>query len=798
MMGREKKGKKSLVLILMLMLVFQSIGFAATSDSVYEVTGSRQGTGYISEGDVFIYKLTVKNLTMGVLNGVKASVSGDFALDASANATIGDIGVGDTEILTLPLKYNGSGNRLNILVVDATGKSIVDNVTIANVIESSTSSTDEPNKDQYYPDFDLLLDTKTPTFTAGVTKAFTFKLENKTTYTGKDVHVKFLNNDKDLPFDISINPVVSEKLNLSSKETKTFKMDVLPLGNVKSGYYTIPVKIEFKNVYGKPKTIEKNIKIEIINKKLPPEIVFSKVSIEDDILVPGKDQQVVFSLKNIGDLKARNIKVDLEGLALDKVMLNQDTKNKTLSSMDGDEIDFVVYNVSTSEALKDSKTMVELKITYQDDFGETYDRALQCYLNIAVPDASDLYDLKVDVTSQPKQIKPGDHFKVAFDVTNGTNIAWERLKLSLKTEGGFITKSQPVLKIDSIDPSKKASFVYELIAPDNMTTNNYPAYITLTDSKDNKSEHYLGLYVDGETQTSSKPKIIVDKYVYGGDHILAGETFDLTMTFFNTSSVMGIQNAKVSLASEGGAFTPVDASSSFFVPKIPAGGTVSHTITLKSKSDLNIKTYNVTASIEYEDSNGNSYDKKNVAYTAEENMGIPVMQELRLEVEELYVSPSGYVFQPMELSAEFFNMGKAPLSNMLISAEGDFDFQDSKLFVGNFNAGSNDYYSCMLVPLNVGENKGTVIFEFEDAVGEKHRVEKEFVVNAEEMNFGGDDMGGEFPEFPGDFDEPKEEDKKSKPWLKYGLIGGGILLVLIVLVVILKIRKNKKEMAFDD
>lgn len=99
------------------------------------------------------------------------------------------------------------------------------------------------------------------------------------------------------------------------------------------------------------------------------------------------------------------------------------------------------------------------------------------------------------------------------------------------------------------------------------------------------------------------------------------------------------------------------------------------------------------------------------------------------------------------------------------------------------------------MPLNVGENKGVVIFEFEDAVGEKHRVEKEFTMTAEEMNYEGEEGFEPYPPFPGEFEEP--EASKDKPWLKYVLIGGAILLLIVVVVVVLRIRKNKKEMDLD-
>lgn len=120
---------------------------------------------------------------------------------------------------------------------------------------------------------------------------------------------------------------------------------------------------------------------------------------------------------------------------------------------------------------------------------------------------------------------------MAFEVENTSQVPWKNVLLSFKTEGGFIVKSQPVIKVDALQPGEKKTYAFDLLAPDQLATNNYPAYLTLSNGETESSEHYLGLYVDGDSQTSSKPKIIIDQYTYGQNNIMAGETFDLEMVF---------------------------------------------------------------------------------------------------------------------------------------------------------------------------------------------------------------------------------------------------------------------------
>lgn len=791
-----KKKRRGLILILVLALMMTNMVFAATtpSNDYYTVTSEVQSSGTISEGDVVLLKLDIKNISGGDIANIKAYISGDFSLNAGSSVSYSDLVDDANEEKLIPIVYSGSGNKINILVDDGAGKSFVQNITVANVSQTSTSTPQPVDKDRLYPEFNLLLKDAVPRFFAGTTNKFEFDLENTTTYYGKDVQVSF-KHGTDFPFDDSVNVIRTSKVEFKNKETKTLEMNVTTPKNVSAGFYTIPVEITFKNVYGLEKTIEKTIKVEIVSKEKSPIFVVDSVLQGTEAYVPGSDDILQINLKNVGTIDGKNITVKLNNLGLNGVTLNGDTDIKSIQRVAGGEKTFVYYKIHLSEDLKDKKHELSVTLTYSDAYGKTFEQTLPVYIDMATSNDS-IYDLDVEFTATPNTIQPDDTFNVKFDLMNEGNAA-ENLKISFKSEGPFISKSDSVLFVKNLDAGAKESLSFQLIAPTGMASNNYPSYVVVENADGETREFYVGLYVDGDTASSSKPKIIIDSYEFGSDTILAGQTFDLTITFFNTSNTMGIRNAKVSIATEEGAFVPVNSASSFYVESIGIKEKVSHTITMKAKSDLNVKTYNVVANIEYEDSNGNSYDKNNNPYTAEESIAIPVMQELRLEVEELTFQPFIPVYQPMELFVEFFNMGKSPLNNMMIKTEGDFEIQDGKYFVGTFSPGSNDYYSCNVIALNPGVNTGKVIFEFEDAVGEKHVVEKTFEFEAMEMEDNYEEFpgGGDFEEFD-DFgmEEPQEE-KPVKKYIIFGIIG---LILVVALIVVRKVIKKKKEMTFND
>jgi LPXTG-motif cell wall-anchored protein len=102
--------------------------------------------------------------------------------------------------------------------------------------------------------------------------------------------------------------------------------------------------------------------------------------------------------------------------------------------------------------------------------------------------------------------------------------------------------------------------------------------------------------------------------------------------------------------------------------------------------------------------------------------------------------------------------------------------------------------------MEAGLRSGTVFFEYEDAVGEKHVIEKTFEIEVMEQVY--NDTEGElgYEEFPmGEFDPNNpmnpEGQNKSKLWM---IIAGIGLVLFVVAIIILRKRKKKKEMMFNE
>ncbi|MGE5676488.1 MAG: hypothetical protein ACM3ZR_00345, partial [Pseudomonadota bacterium] len=168
-------------------------------------------------------------------------------------------------------------------------------------------------------------------------------------------------------------------------------------------------------------------------------------------------------------------------------------------------------------------------------------------------------------------------------------------------------------------------------------------------------------------------------------------------------------------------------------------GTVERGITMYTIPDAQPKYYNITANIEYQDEDGTEYK-------GAELIGIPVIQQSKLDTSEISLPPEIYIGQPSPVSLQYYNKGKTKLSNLMIKVEGNFQVENGEAFIGNFDSGSSDYFEAMITPMQPGPADGKVTFSYEDPSGEEFTYERTFSINAIEMP--PMEMPGEMPQEP--------------------------------------------------
>lgn len=389
--------------------------------------------------------------------------------------------------------------------------------------------------------------------------------------------------------------------------------------------------------------------------------------------------------------------------------------------------------------------------------------------------------------SVPGDVSGDDSFALSFTVENNNSANLKNVKVNVEIPDGLLNKSRSTFIESSIPAGSSRDYSVTLFAADGAKDKTYTLKITLSPAGSTENTaavtQYASVYVSGGSSEKT-PQLMVDNYSYGGTFAQAGDEFLLELGLLNTSSSRAVSNIKVTVSSEDGSIIPVNSSNSFYIEKLGKKERVDQAILLTVKPAAEQKTTPLTVEMSYEDGSGNAFTSKDI-------ISIPVMQETRLEVDDVIAPPELYAGMQSGLSVQFYNMGKTTLNNLRVTAEGDFDTPEStSYFVGNMESGKSDTYDFSFIPQKGGAMEGKIIFTYEDAAGDQQTIERSFSFEVQ----------GEMPVF--DEGMPPEDAAAQGGggkalWIALGVLalltGGGVFAWR-------KLRKRKlhREMEIDE
>ena len=281
---------------------------------------------------------------------------------------------------------------------------------------------------------------------------------------------------------------------------------------------------------------------------------------------------------------------------------------------------------------------------------------------------------------------------------------------------------------------------------------------------------------------SATPYVIVKQYNYGGSQIAAGQTFPLTLSFYNTSEEIKIENLVMTLATSE-AFTLTSSSNTSYIEELAPRKLISQSFQVQAlpTAPATPQTITVTFRYQYID-NGVRKDGE----TSEE-ISIPIYQVDRFHVDPPQELPVLYVGSEDYLTITYVNQGKSTIYNIAATIEGEnLVTPGQKQYLENVDAGGNGSVEFALSPLQAGEVTGEVVITYEDANANQKEVRVPYSTVAEDYT--GGDIGVIDP-MP--MPEPEEPVEEGMPlWLILTLIGAGLAVVVVVVVVIKKKRAN--------
>lgn len=563
-----------------------------------------------------------------------------------------------------------------------------------------------------------------------------------------------------------------------------------------SGSYSLDLNVVYYDSYTNEKYTLTNIIYVRVLAKDSPDLIITRTDIMPSSQVNPGDQVVVgFEIENIGDGLAKDIRVSLPDLSKETFYLNDGISTKRLDEIKSGRKGYVYFELEAASTLEYGNYELAVDFSYKNNESKETITSKEFFSIKILKDDPKASKLMIKNIKYPTgTLYKNQEVKLTFELENiGLAIAKDIfVRAKSLDEAGLVPKSLDQAKIAELAPGQSIAFQYLFITTESGETRNYPIEIT-AEYTDEFVEPGLrdtllrtvGVFFfnrDDSGDNISTPKLIIDRYDFTPNLVKAGENFQMNLSFFNTNKNKSVKNIKIFLTAEeetdsGSVFTPVNSSNTFYIDSIAPKGKVDKVITMYTIPDAKAKTYTLTANFEYEDSKANTYK-------SEELIGIPVVQQSKLDIGELGYQPEAYIGQQSPISIEFYNTGKVTLYNLMVKLEGDFQTENGQNFIGNFISGANDYFEGYVIPQEAGKLEGNVVFTFEDSTGQEQEIKKPFSLNVVDMP-----PFEEFPdgEMPG-FEEPSLMSKIMK-----FLIPGLIVIAAIIGFVIFKKRRAKKH-----
>ena len=548
-------------------------------------------------------------------------------------------------------------------------------------------------------------------------------------------------------------------------ESNTASVYVTPIDDEDRGKPNLPTVEEKDNTYKPDDKVNysPNVKLEVIA--------------PSGGLNAGSVNNVELKITNTGNAPFNKVVASVASLG-DKMSLRNSSTQRDLGSMGKLKEASATFPIYVENSHEGGNVSLGFSVSATDPTGKITEFTITEF--VTVNGGTSLADrLEITNIKNPQQVAPDQNFNVTFSVKNNSGSNANNVKITVSPTAPVVNRTKNIFVVNLAAGEAKAFDVQMFVpAAAEGTAQNYPIEIKAETSGSDASSiaQYTGVFVNTQSD-KTVPQIIITNYSYGGEPAVANEVFPLTLSMTNTNTKQALKNIRVSLTAEEGVFIPHNASSSFYIASIAAGGTAEKTIQMMTIPEAPEKTVAINVDINYEDEKGNPIAAKDI-------ISVPVVQERRLVIDDIAPMESFFVGQQGNISVQFYNMGKNALNNLIISAEGDFDFpQSTKSFVGKMEAGKNDYYDLQFIPTKTGESEGKLIFSFEDSNGKEIIIEKTFKITADEMP----------PMEPID-EFPMEEPGMSRG-AKMGI--GAAVIGAIAGVIIYKRRKKKQRDMLD-
>lgn len=527
-------------------------------------------------------------------------------------------------------------------------------------------------------------------------------------------------------------------------------------------------------------------------------------------VVPGSYVAFGYEIENISDVLAKNVELNISGLAAAGLSVRGGTTTQKVKAIEAGKKIYLYYEMNVAKTAKFGSYEIKTDLSYESEFNkEPIKEETTAFINIGGDASQDSQLIIQDLKFPSATLGVNKTFEVSFKIRNQGQSVAKRIRASAKSDdpSGVVSRTVSDILVRDLAPGEEETVSYKFFTTKGGSTKNYPINIKIeylddfTEGKEPKTvEQIVGVFLnnpdnagDGKDAKKSTPKLIIDRYEFEPKLPLAGNEFEMNLSFYNTNAKKAVKNIKIDLTSQdtsksdsntagSSVFTPVDSSNTFYIGRIAPSGKVEKTIKMFVVPDATAKTYNITANFEYEDDENNEYKSS-------ENIGVPVYQESKLDIDPINYQTNAMVGDSIPITANFYNTGKVTLYNFKVTLTADnATVNNGTYYIGNFNSGGQDVYEGSIMPNEAGEIKGKLKFTYEDSTGEVKEKEEDINITVEEAPPADPNAGPDGMPLP-------DGAMGDTPWYKKPLFYIPVALVILGAIgfVVFKKLKNKKK-----
>lgn len=602
---------------------------------------------------------------------------------------------------------------------------------------------------------------------------------------------------------------------IDGKKSKSVTVPVRVLPNAEVGLQKLTATITCQDETGAEKgPFTYSVYVNIMNWSGASLI---ELTTEDNYkqLTPGTLDNLSLTVANTGETDAYDVIITPTGLdAASGLTKNFTSDGIQLNKIAAGETKQIEIPINVSESFAPGLYEIGFKATYTDNWGNARTPAnMTMYVSGAV--TTDKLMIS-NVSQSPAIPQAGEQITVSFDLTNPGNASVSDVKLygkELSSMSFEPISSNPYVRVGELaaGETKKVSMTFkvgEKIAEGLHTLSVGYDFMTVSNKEASGSEQFYILNVENNLESQKnigKPKLIISTFGTDEEILKAGSTFNFNFCLKNTHTNKSAKNIKITLTQDEGIFAPTEGTNIFYIEEIGAGAEAQETINLKTRSDAATGDYSISLLVEYEYDEMSETDLEKGGVSEENIVKLRATENYRPVIENIRIDAwdTVYVGDTVDLSFEFYNMGKSTLGNVYITVEGDFCLANNSemSYIGAVSGYGQEYINPQVVPLIAGEAFGTLTVHFEDSNGDEVTLSSDFSYYVEEP--GGMDMGFEDPGMWGDmgipvFDEEPVEEDIMQLWLFLVIIGGIIVIVTpVTYKIAIGIKKKKLRKIYD-